>query len=81
MSATHATTLSYVQEPESSESLDWADLVALDLAKFDQPGGKQELAREFTQAIEDVGEFCHLSQLATLTNSGVQASSTSRTTA
>lgn len=47
--------LEYVQVPETSESLDWADLRTLDLSKFDQPGGRQRLAEEFTKAIEDVG--------------------------
>ena len=49
--------LGYVQVPETSEALDWADLRTLDLSKFDQPGGRQRLAEEFTQAIEDVGMF------------------------
>ncbi|KAJ5347978.1 non-heme dioxygenase in morphine synthesis N-terminal [Penicillium brevicompactum] len=49
--------LEYVQVPETSEALDWADLRTLDLSKFDQPGGRQKLAEEFTQAIEDVGFF------------------------
>lgn len=49
--------LEYVQVPETSEALDWADLRTLDLSKFDQPGGRQKLAEEFTQAIEDVGMF------------------------
>lgn len=49
--------LEYVQVPETSEALDWADLRTLDLSKFDQPGGRQRLAEEFTQAIEDVGMF------------------------
>ncbi|PLB48600.1 putative 1-aminocyclopropane-1-carboxylate oxidase [Aspergillus steynii IBT 23096] len=52
-----APTLSYVQVPETSQSLDWADLITLDLSKFDQPGGKHELAAEFIKAIEDVGFF------------------------
>ncbi|KAL3429548.1 putative 1-aminocyclopropane-1-carboxylate oxidase [Aspergillus tetrazonus] len=47
----------YVQVPETSESLDWADLRTLDLAKYDLPGVKQELAIELTKAIEDVGFF------------------------
>ncbi|KAI0173796.1 putative 1-aminocyclopropane-1-carboxylate oxidase [Pestalotiopsis sp. NC0098] len=47
----------YVQVPETSENLDWADLVTLDLSDFDQPGGKQKLAAEFSRAIEDVGFF------------------------
>ncbi|KAL4899317.1 hypothetical protein BDW74DRAFT_171597 [Aspergillus multicolor] len=52
-----APAIPYVQVPETSENLDWADLRTLDLSKFDQPGGKQELAAEFTKAIEDVGFF------------------------
>ena len=52
---TETTTLSYVQAPETSEFLDWADLITLDLSKFDREGGKQELAREFQRAIEEVG--------------------------
>ncbi|KAL4746867.1 hypothetical protein BDW72DRAFT_197280 [Aspergillus terricola var. indicus] len=47
----------YVQAPETSESLDWADLRTLDLAKYDLPGGKQELAAELTKAIEDVDGY------------------------
>ncbi|KAL3471335.1 putative 1-aminocyclopropane-1-carboxylate oxidase, partial [Aspergillus californicus] len=49
--------LSYVQVPETSENLNWADLRTLDLSKFDQPGGKHQLAAELTRAIEDVGFF------------------------
>lgn len=55
--ATIAETIDYVQAPETSESLDWADLRTLDLSKFDQPGGKQELVDEFTKAIEDAGKL------------------------
>ena len=57
MSTTTTTELEYVQVPETSQDLDWADLVTLDLSKFDRPGGKAELAAEFTQAIQDVGFF------------------------
>ena len=52
-----APALSYIQVPETSESLDWADLVTLDLSKFHQPKGKHELATEFIRDIEDVGTF------------------------
>lgn len=45
----------YVQATETTEQLDWADLVALDLSKFDKPGGKLELAEEFKKAIEQIG--------------------------
>lgn len=57
MSTTTTSRLDYVQVPETSESLDWADLVTLDLSQFDKPGGKQRLAEEFTKAIQDVGFF------------------------
>lgn len=53
---TQRTTLEYVQAPETAENLDWADLATLDLSKFDRPGGKQELARELTKAISEVGK-------------------------
>ena len=53
--ATETVTLPYVQAPETSEDLDWADLRTLDLARFDRPGGKQELAHEFQRAIDEVG--------------------------
>ncbi|KAI8309088.1 UPF0676 protein [Colletotrichum sp. SAR11_59] len=54
---TETVTLPYIQAPETSASLDWADLVALDLSKFDQPGGKHELAAELSTAIEKIGFF------------------------
>lgn len=54
MSATE--TLTWTKPSVSAEKGQWADLVTLDLAKFDQPGGKQELATEFTRAIEEVGK-------------------------
>lgn len=56
---TQASNLHYEQEKETSVALDWADLVTLDLSKFDQPGGKEELATQFSRAIEDVGMFRH----------------------
>ena len=40
---------------ETSENLDWADLATLDLSKFDQPGGKEALARELSTANEKIG--------------------------
>ncbi|KAJ6021516.1 1-aminocyclopropane-1-carboxylate oxidase [Penicillium herquei] len=49
--------LQYVQVPETSESLDWADLRTLDLSKFDDPEGRHQLVAEFIQAIQDVGFF------------------------
>lgn len=54
---TKTVTLPYVQAPETSADLDWADLATLDLSKFDQPGGKQELAADLARALEGIGRF------------------------
>ncbi|KZL65207.1 flavonol synthase (2OG-Fe(II) oxygenase) [Colletotrichum tofieldiae] len=54
---TQTASVPYLQAAETTEQLDWADLVALDLSKFDKPGGKQELATEFTRAIQQIGFF------------------------
>ena len=37
--------------------VDWADLVTLDLSKFDQPGGKEALAKQLFDAIQNIGFF------------------------
>jgi hypothetical protein len=50
-------TLQYTQVSETTAELDWADLATLDLAKYDLPNGKQELAAELTRAIEEVGKL------------------------
>lgn len=40
------------QRPQKTkENLPWADIKVLDLSKFDQPGGKHELAEELRQAV------------------------------
>jgi hypothetical protein len=38
-------------------AVEWADLVTLDLSKFDAPGGKQELANQLRDALHHVGFF------------------------
>jgi hypothetical protein len=45
----------YTQVPETVHELDWADLATLDLSKFDAPGGKQELAQQLQNAIQQIG--------------------------
>jgi len=40
---------------QTSEKLDWAPLVQIDLSRFDEPGGKQELAKNLYDAITKVG--------------------------
>ncbi|KAL4803416.1 hypothetical protein BDV18DRAFT_162980 [Aspergillus unguis] len=55
-----ATTLElprYEQVPETKEDLDWAELVTVDLSRFDQPGGKQELVQKLDHAVKHVGFF------------------------
>lgn len=47
----------YEQVSESTFELDWADLVTLDLSKFDQPGGKQHLAQQLKNAVNEIGFF------------------------
>lgn len=52
---TETVILPYVQAPETPADLDWADLATLDLSKFDQPGGKQEIAATVARALEEIG--------------------------
>ncbi|KAF1951760.1 gibberellin 2-oxidase [Byssothecium circinans] len=40
---------------QTSEVLDYAPLAAIDLSRFDQPGGKQELAKQLYDALTNVG--------------------------
>lgn len=40
---------------QTSEELDWAELPKLDLSRFDEPGGKQELADQLHDAITRLG--------------------------
>ncbi|KAL2837472.1 hypothetical protein BJY01DRAFT_237850 [Aspergillus pseudoustus] len=55
-----ATTLEiprYEQVPETKEDLDWAELVTIELDRFDQPGGKEELVKRLEHAVKNVGFF------------------------
>jgi isopenicillin N synthase-like dioxygenase len=36
--------------------VDWADLATLDLSQFDQPDGKEKLAKQLFQAIQNIGQ-------------------------
>src|ERR1700749_4227098 len=47
----------YQSVSETKADLDWADLVTLDLSKFDQPDGRQKLAAQLKDAIHKVGFF------------------------
>jgi len=39
----------------TTENLEWAPLVKIDLSRFDEPGGKQELAKQLYDAVTRVG--------------------------
>ncbi|KAK6062870.1 flavonol synthase [Seiridium cupressi] len=50
----------YEQVPETKEkflSMDWAELITLDLSLYDQPGGKNELVKQLEHAVRHVGFF------------------------
>lgn len=36
-------------------TVDWAELITLDLSQFDVPGGKQKLANQLKDAVHNVG--------------------------
>jgi isopenicillin N synthase-like dioxygenase len=57
MAGTGAKYTRYLDIPETSADLDWADLITIDLSKFDLPGGKQDLAAQLKRAISTVGFF------------------------
>jgi isopenicillin N synthase-like dioxygenase len=40
---------------QTKEPLDWAPLATIDLSRFDEPGGKQELAAQLYDAVTRVG--------------------------
>jgi isopenicillin N synthase-like dioxygenase len=42
---------------KTTHDLQWANLTAIDLSKFDQPGGKQELAEQLRRAVHQDGFF------------------------
>ncbi|ODN83498.1 hypothetical protein L202_01632 [Cryptococcus amylolentus CBS 6039] len=47
----------YDYVPETKEDLDWADLPTIDLAKFNDPEGRKELAQTLLEAIRTKGFF------------------------
>ncbi|KAJ3830472.1 gibberellin 2-oxidase [Lentinula raphanica] len=63
--------LSWTEHPVTTEPLDWAPLAIIDLAKFDQPGGKQELANELKDAVKLWGFW-------TVINTGISQEQLSR---
>ncbi|KAK7885197.1 hypothetical protein LTR67_010688 [Exophiala xenobiotica] len=49
---------------QTKEPLDWAPLTTIDLSRFDEPGGKQQLAKDLYDAVTRVGFW-------TVVNSGI----------
>ena len=47
----------YEQVAVTTQELDWADLVTLDLSDFDNPGGKERLAKQLFEAVQNIGFF------------------------
>ncbi|SPO06250.1 related to iron/ascorbate family oxidoreductases [Cephalotrichum gorgonifer] len=47
----------YKQVEETKHDLEWADLVTLDLSKFEEPGGKESLAKQLFEALRTIGFF------------------------
>ncbi|KAK5938898.1 hypothetical protein PMZ80_009090 [Knufia obscura] len=47
----------YEQAAVTTQELDWADLVTLDLSDFDNPGGKERLAEQLFDAVQNIGFF------------------------
>lgn len=47
----------YEQAAVTTQELDWADLVTLDLSDFDNPGGKERLAKQLFDAVQNIGFF------------------------
>ncbi len=45
----------WARPPKTAEDLDWAELPRIDLSRFDEPGGKQELAGKLYDAITRLG--------------------------
>jgi hypothetical protein len=37
-------------------TVDWAELITLDLGKFEKPGGKEELVKQLEHAVRHVGK-------------------------
>jgi isopenicillin N synthase-like dioxygenase len=44
----------------ASLTVEWANLATLDLSRFDEPGGKEELAKQLHEAIKKIGQ-CYVS--------------------
>ena len=43
--------------------MDWAELITLDLSRFDEPNGKEELAKQLTYAAQHVGVSTNMQEI------------------
>lgn len=49
----------WVRPQKTVHDLPWADIKVIDLSKFDQPGGKEELSEELREAVSAAsGRLC-----------------------
>lgn len=40
----------------NNETVDWAELITLDLSEYEQPGGKESLVKKLEHAVRHVGK-------------------------
>lgn len=40
-----------------NSTVDWAELITLDLSLYEQPGGKEELVKQLDHAVRHVGKY------------------------
>ena len=50
------------------KTVEWAELVTIDLSRFDQPGGKEQLVQQLDHAVKNVGEICRIERTRTPAN-------------
>ena len=47
----------HIKHDLTCDTVDWADLATLDLSNFDAPNGKEELASQLFNAIQNIGRL------------------------
>jgi hypothetical protein len=48
--------ISFTYTLSDTSVVDWAELITLDLGKFEKPGGKEELVKQLEHAVRHVGK-------------------------
>lgn len=41
----------------NNKTVDWAELITLDLSEYEQPGGKESLVKKLEHAVRHVGKY------------------------